>query len=91
MSEKMREEFESWWIETEFGGSREAAAHWLTRYEDAYHYKDPAQAWKAWQASRAALVVELPESFHADGDGFWMVRRSEAKQIIEAQGLKVSK
>ncbi|KIQ56455.1 hypothetical protein [Pseudomonas fluorescens] len=93
MTGKMREEFEAWWIETEFGGSRDAAAHWLTRYEDAYHYRDPAQAWKAWQASRAALVVALPSCVdakpYASYESGWNDMRGEAVDAIEAAGGRV--
>ena len=55
MSEKMREEFESWAI----------SCHMCT-YLDGVEYRHQStewawKAWQAWQASRAALVVELPE------------------------------
>ena len=51
MSEKMREEFESWAI----------SCHMCT-YLDCVEYRHQSTewAWMAWQASRAALVVELP-------------------------------
>lgn len=42
MSEKMREEFESWTMQ--------------------YGFDDGEHMWQAWQASRAALRVELPEN-----------------------------
>ena len=52
MSEKMREEFESWAI----------SCHMCTYLDGVeYRHQSTEWAWMAWQASRAALVVELPE------------------------------
>ena len=52
MSEKVREEFEVWATSCE-----------MCTYLDGVEYRHQSTewAWKAWQASRAALVVELPE------------------------------
>lgn len=53
MSEKMREEFESWAI----------SCHMCTYLDGVeYRHQSTEWAWRAWQASRAALVVELPDS-----------------------------
>ena len=62
MSEKMREDFEEWLIaNTEFDTQRTAFA--MTKEEDQqYMCHRTNLAWLAWQASRAALVVELPDS-----------------------------
>ena len=57
MSEKMREEFEGW-VKSFIGES------WLTKdkLRDGEYSDDGTQfMWDAWQASRASLVVELPE------------------------------
>lgn len=64
MSDKMREEFEEWFsynykwfIEKDMGG------YSLARFpEGQMQYIDqiPHHDWRVWQASRAALVVELP-------------------------------
>ena len=51
MSEKMRDEFESWAI----------SCHMCTYLDGVeYRHQSTEWAWMAWQASRAALVVELP-------------------------------
>ena len=51
MSEKMREEFELWAI----------SCHMCTYLDGVeYRHQSTEWAWKAWQASRSALVVELP-------------------------------
>ena len=53
MSEKMREEFDLW-AQHELGycaGAKTDGTYYVTKINDM---------WQAWQASRAALVVELP-------------------------------
>ncbi len=51
MSDKMREEFESWAI----------SCHMCTYLDGVeYRHQSTEWAWMAWQASRAALVVDLP-------------------------------
>ena len=54
MSESMREDFEAW---------LDSAGFEVRRYHhiDGYHGNEQMAAWEAWQASRAALCVELPE------------------------------
>ena len=61
MSVKFRDEFEEWLIaNTGFDTQRTAFA--MTKQEDQqYMCHRTNLAWQAWQASRAALVVELPE------------------------------
>ena len=54
MSEKMREEFESWLMD-----NGQLA---LKEDDGEYSFQHTRLAWQAWQASRAALVVELPDS-----------------------------
>ena len=52
MSEKIREAFELWAI----------SCHMCTYLDGVeYRHQSTEWAWMAWQASRAALVVELPE------------------------------
>lgn len=53
MSEKIRREFELW-AQHEHGycaGAKSDGTYYVTKINDM---------WQAWQASRAALVVELP-------------------------------
>lgn len=53
MSESMREDFEAW---------LDSAGFKVRRYHhiDGYNGNEQMAAWEAWQASRAALCVELP-------------------------------
>ena len=57
MSEKMREDFEEWFYEY----SLPCKGDWFKR-DSCGDYDSPSTyyAWMGWQASRAALVVELP-------------------------------
>lgn len=57
MSEKMREDFEEWFYEY----SLPCEGDWFKMDSGGdYDYPSTHDAWLAWQASRAALVVELP-------------------------------
>lgn len=51
--DKMREEFEAWYFDR----------HMVVNSWDGLIYADHDQqeAWRAWRASREAVVVELPE------------------------------
>jgi hypothetical protein len=87
MTDKMREEFER---STKFRGmdfrrAPEAPEYYLSPYANG--------AWDGWQASREALVIELPD---ADGlnrehmlvQGF-LEGVAHTRVAIEAAGLKV--
>ncbi|WP_207877473.1 hypothetical protein [Pseudomonas sp. 32_A] len=100
---KMREQFEAAYVEemAAYCGQdirRRAKANLEWRQENG-DYRDPMVrlAYWAWQASREALVVELPArqvyESHADTssfkDGFNRCH-TESRDLIEAQGLKVA-
>jgi hypothetical protein len=83
MSEsKMREEFEAW-AEANLGLSIRRTP------SGAYQSFGVYSAWEAWQASREALVIELPEPSGISADGFGY--REACVRAITATGLKVSK
>lgn len=83
MSEKLRDEFESWLLEsTEFDTQRTAFA--MTKQEDQqYMCHRTNLAWLAWQASRAALVVELP-SFENGSLRGYSGDCDEANMVVDA-------
>lgn len=87
---KMREDFEAA-ISEETGVSLTAIQ--LSRKDDSYSTSPLFYAWWAWQASRAAVVVELPDSFgamtHPCADKDEVMDPQEVRSAIEAQGLKV--
>lgn len=88
---KMRERFEAWVL-------REYPNQAMGRFSDGEYQSATVQyCWLAWQASREAVVVELPArkvyESHADTssfkDGFNRCH-TESRDLIEGQGLKVA-
>ena len=79
----VREEFEAW---------AEGEKLCLHRgMMGGYYLADTAAAWKAWQASRAAMKVELPPELHA-GDLFEdapVYNASLIKVILQQAGIEV--
>ena len=59
MSEKMRDGFESWCLANGYT-LRPAETNCGIIIEGDYGHPTVQIAWQAWQASRSALVVELP-------------------------------
>ena len=53
MTDKMREEFEAWYINDGYGDRRP------TRHLEGYAAPNVNDMWLSWKASRAALCVEL--------------------------------
>jgi len=79
MSEKMRDGFESWAI----------SCHMCTYLDGVeYRHQSTEWAWMAWQASRAALVVELPSDingeYYADG---WNAALMCVEGMLEEAGV----
>lgn len=91
---KMREQFESFarevldWSDDEFR---------LASDGKSYYWGATGEAWVFWQASRDAVVVELPELRSVPDRDCWARTNGlgfnnalkESRQMIEAQGLKV--
>lgn len=94
MSEdKVREEFEAWYLREYFEGDEQCGIEWLsTEPCGGYRYSDPAKQWKIWQASRASCTVKLPGIMVADdhwtGDIPTYIA-GEVVEAIEAAGVKV--
>lgn len=81
MSEQIRSEFEAWY-ETTYGISLERefrSNHFIGYVNDKANHR-----WAAWQASRAALCVELPWSNDSD----LMDQIEECRSAIHAAGVK---
>ena len=94
---KMRDTYEAWAIQDAASVGRNLV---IDREGDWYIGKDALflnLGWASWQASREAVVVELPArkayESHADTsnfkDGFNRCH-TESRELIEAQGLKVA-
>lgn len=90
MRDISREQFESFardvldWSDDEFR---------LASDGKSYYWGATGEAWVFWQASREAVVVELPSPMdappYASYEGGWNDMRDEAVDGIEEQGLKV--
>ena len=80
MSEKMREDFEEWFYEY----SLPCKGDWFKR-DSRGDYDSPSTyyAWMGWQASRAALVVELP-SFENGSIRGYSGDCDEANMVVDA-------
>lgn len=105
-TEKMRAEFEAWAC-TQFDAPPEALRAWRTDEapEDGYPYRSGndevdlaiGSAWLGWQASRAAIEIDLPEPregrrTYLDDDARdegWNDCLAVCKDAIEAAGLTV--
>lgn len=89
---KMREQFEAW-ISSYIGST------WLGRNDhqmDEYIDENAQFMWEAWQASREAVVVELPSedtcrtstSKEEAAQDAYNHALGECRSVIEAQGVK---
>lgn len=85
---KMRAEFEA--ALTKQAAEDGFAKPSLRRNKNNGDYVDPFEqaAWWGWQASREAVVVDLPQQPGAHPD--WKQAIRYCRQAIEAQGLKVT-
>ena len=87
MSEKMRDGFESWCLANGYT-LRPAETNCGIIIEGDYGHPTVQIAWQAWQASRAALVVELPSDingeYYADG---WNAALMCVEGILEEAGV----
>lgn len=80
-TERSRDEFEIW-AEENLGLRNRRMSN--NEYQSFGMYC----AWESWQASRAALVIELPQAdTNIDYHGY--ISRQEAAEAIESLGLKV--
>ena len=90
MSDLMRKEFESA-MSLETGLSIELFE--LDRNGDSYLSTGPKYAWRAWKASRACLVIELPEkSLITDPSDMFNIGSNgvinKCRDAIHAAGVK---
>ncbi|WP_408588509.1 hypothetical protein [Pseudomonas aeruginosa] len=86
----MREEFEAWASACGFTLSPDQNNCGII-VPERYGHPSVQRCWEAWQASRAALKVELPKSDYADqldGDAYVMESRAVAEALQKA-GIEV--
>ncbi|QDX29526.1 hypothetical protein [Dickeya poaceiphila] len=85
-TDQMRSEFEAWFKPQKEEMMRNGASLLSIK-------KLHKSSWEAWQASRAALVVEIPAAMGAhqvawEGDD-WNMMREHAANAIRAAGITV--
>jgi hypothetical protein len=82
MSEQMRKEFEAWakakGVAIDFGGFR------INEYNNIF----AQMYWEGWQASRAAIVVELPQELKFPNVTKKLVYVMQIKQAIAKAGVR---
>lgn len=87
--DKMREEFEAWHVEQ----CKADGMDWydlsseLDRDGDGYVYTGAKYAWRGWQASRAALCVELPIQYQAPLVDEPAMDADEVRWALEESGV----
>lgn len=84
---KMREQFEAWYLNNHCGGVDLLKT--CSNDPDTYYYVDTRANWLSWQASREAVVVELPK-FEDYPASMERDMQQSLRAAIEAQGLKVA-
>ncbi|KPY92167.1 hypothetical protein ALO43_03342 [Pseudomonas tremae] len=92
-TEKKREQFEAWALARFINSDTMKPLQRSADKPDEYHYPVLNTAWAAWQASREALVIELPKiQFIQSSEEFQQsclkIRYCDIA-AIEAAGLKV--
>jgi len=81
----IREEFEAW-------ARPEGVALWPhPNGSDRYYCGAAQKAWEAWQASRAALKVELPAPKYVGGywSGGYAYDADSTKEALQQAGIEV--
>ena len=87
MSDKMREEFEAWYE----GHCAPLESDWFKRdsdFPDDYDYFPAQEAWAGWQASRAALCVELPKQWFDDDLECDLMVANRVLDSLDAAGVR---
>lgn len=100
-TDKMRDDFEAW-LMTEERFTDPVERSDLELFDGEYGYENMQLMWIAWQASRAALCVDLPavEAWLNDGrldrepdedagERMGFVPRIDVRRAIEAAGVRV--
>jgi hypothetical protein len=84
MSDKSRKDFEAWAMTTGFEDH-----HFALRDDGEYANYDVRRLFAPWQASRAAIEVEMPKSTEFSRDDYPGYVIDRCGRMIAAQGLKV--
>ena len=87
---KMREDFEVWECYSDQGPQTDPIWMEYSSASNAYGILSVQANWIVWQASREALVIELPMGgYWAGYDNEHMMESRDVRDAIEAAGVKV--
>lgn len=83
----MREEFEAWARDSGEWDNEEDPLDWMcyVKPDGTYYASSLELAWQSWQASRAALVIELPRAL--DSDRGWIIDKDETVEALTDAGV----
>lgn len=81
MTDKIRKEFEAWW-----SSNMNLEEMDLHRFADGYSCHETNRGWMVWWASRAEMVIVLPEPIH--GIEVFGYKAGAVRAAIEAAGAK---
>lgn len=95
-TDKMREEFEAWHREKfkdRLQNGQPTRDMHNGKYAERYTSQVEQERWEIWQASRASVVIDLPQPMnappYASYEGGWNDMRGEAIDAIDAAGVTV--
>ena len=89
-----REEFEAWYLNRNYRDFQDLGKQCLEKLPDGDYLRSaPSISWAAWQASRAAAVVELPQLSKPtpweSTDNAWNNAIKACAKAIQAAGIPV--
>ena len=90
MSEKVRDEFHKWCDSQGFASDRYEMCDLGEKYKHLcgeYVIPDSRIMWQAWQASRAALVVELPKAVHINISERRILLEGDVTDALDSSGI----
>ena len=85
--EKMREEFEAWCSSHGYT-LKPAETNCGVIIDGKYGNQRVQIAWDAWQASRAALCVNLPKQWYDDGLDSDLMEAHHVGKALDAAGVR---
>ena len=85
-----REEFEAWYLNRNYKDFQGLGKQWLEKLPGGDYLRSaPSISWAAWQASRAAVAVQLPTQERYDDPLSAYEAIKDCRQAIEAAGIPV--
>lgn len=84
--------FEKWCSEKGYSTEQFHYGNWACQYK----LESVRNKWDGWQASRAAIEIELPEEFHSESwlgngccDDYANTKIAECRKAITSHGIRI--